>query len=115
MLPPPACICKQPANSRMQRLWLQAVVRGGAWHPSKIKNSVLPAWSQAGTCDAVDHLGAALDCNPEWMKTEGADRLIKQYREPAQDPDAGVRDEAQKIPAKPRPREEWASDSGADS
>ncbi|GGV04474.1 hypothetical protein ACIG0C_33365 [Kitasatospora aureofaciens] len=72
---------------------------------------VLLAYSQAGTHDAVDHLGAALDCNPEWMTTEGADRLIKQYRELAADPDASVRDEAQQVLAKLRPREEWARDS----
>ncbi|WP_051940074.1 hypothetical protein [Phaeacidiphilus oryzae] len=76
---------------------------------------VLLAYSQAGTYDAVDHLGAALDCNPEWMTTEGADRLIKQLRTLATDEDAGVRDEAQQILAKLRPREEWASESEADS
>ncbi|MFJ3639268.1 hypothetical protein ACIPRD_05875 [Streptomyces sp. NPDC090108] len=76
---------------------------------------VLLAYSQAGTDDAVDHLGAALDCNPEWMTTQGADRLIKQCRELATDPDAGVRNEAQQILAKLRPREEWARDSEADS
>ncbi|MFF0430073.1 hypothetical protein ACFYUJ_37640 [Streptomyces sp. NPDC004520] len=76
---------------------------------------VLLAYSQAGNYDAVDHLGAALDCNPEWMTTEGADRLIKQYRELATDPDAGVRSEARQILAKLRPREEWARDSEVDS
>ncbi|MER5473581.1 hypothetical protein [Streptomyces sp. NPDC002685] len=72
---------------------------------------VLLAYSHAATNDAVDHLGAALDCNPEWMTTEGADRLIKQYRELATDQDSGVRDEAQQILARLRPREEWARDS----
>ncbi|MFC8177170.1 hypothetical protein [Streptomyces sp. NPDC057325] len=76
---------------------------------------VLLAYSQAGTDDTVDHLGAALDCNPEWMTPQGADRLIKQYRELATDPDAGVRNEAQQILAKLRPREEWARYSEADS
>lgn len=64
---------------------------------------VLLAYSQAGSYDAVDELGAALDCNPEWMTTEGADRLIRQYRELAEDPDAGVRDAAQQVLAKLRP------------
>ncbi|MFF6836886.1 hypothetical protein ACFY84_34600 [Streptomyces sp. NPDC012438] len=76
---------------------------------------VLLAYSQAGTDDTVDHLGAALDCNPEWMTPQGADRLIKQYRELATDPDAGVRNEAQQILAKLRPREEWARYSEVDS
>ncbi|GGX69608.1 hypothetical protein [Streptomyces fructofermentans] len=76
---------------------------------------VLLAYSQAGTYDTVDQLGDALDCNPEWMTTQGADRLIKQYRELATDPDAGVRNEARQILAKLRPREEWARDSEADS
>ncbi|MQY10840.1 hypothetical protein SRB5_09530 [Streptomyces sp. RB5] len=71
---------------------------------------VLLAYGQAGTNDAVDHLGAALDCNPEWMTPQGVDRLIKQYRELATDPDAGVRNEARQILAKLRPREEWARD-----
>ncbi|NYV73381.1 hypothetical protein [Streptomyces sp. UH6] len=69
---------------------------------------VLLAYSQAGNYDAMDHLGAALDCNPEWMTTQGADRLIKQYQELATDLDAGIRNEAQQILAKLRPREEWA-------
>ncbi|MFE2538349.1 hypothetical protein [Streptomyces sp. NPDC059371] len=77
---------------------------------------VLLAYSRAATNDAVDQLGAALDCNPEWMTTEGADQLIKQYRELATDQDAGVRDEAQQILARLRPREEWARGSAqADS
>lgn len=76
---------------------------------------VLLAYSRAGTYDTVDHLGAALDCNPEWETTQGADRLIKQYRELATDPDTGVRNEAQQILAKLRPREERARDSRADS
>ena len=76
---------------------------------------VLMAYSQADTHDAVDHLGAALDCDPEWMTTEGADRLIKQLRTLATDEDAGVRDGAQQSLAKLRPREEWAHDSETDS
>lgn len=72
---------------------------------------VLLAYSRATTHDAVDQLGAALDGNPEWMTTQGADRLIKQYRELATDQDAGVRDEAQQILARLRPREEWARGS----
>ncbi|WP_327187897.1 hypothetical protein [Streptomyces sp. NBC_01334] len=77
---------------------------------------VLLAYSRAAINDAVDHLGAALDCNPEWMTAQGADRLIKQYRELATDQDAGVRDEAQQILARLRPREERARDSAqADS
>lgn len=42
------------------------------------------------------------------MTTEGADRLIKQLRELVTDSDDGVRDEAQRILAGIRPREEWA-------
>ncbi|MER5382963.1 hypothetical protein ABT040_22215 [Streptomyces sp. NPDC002688] len=72
---------------------------------------VLLACSRATTDDAVDHLGAALDCDPEWMTTEGADRLIKQLNELATDEDAGVRDEARQILARLRPRVEWARDS----
>ncbi|MFE7532351.1 hypothetical protein ACFU7Y_42655 [Kitasatospora sp. NPDC057542] len=76
---------------------------------------VLLAYSQACTNDGVDEIGAALDCNPEWMTTEGADRLIKQYCELATDQDTGVRDEAQQLLARLRPREEWARDSETDS
>ncbi|WP_329190859.1 hypothetical protein [Actinacidiphila glaucinigra] len=76
---------------------------------------VLLAYSQAGNYDAVDQLGAALDCNPEWMTTEGADRLIEQLRTLATDEDTGVCVEAQQILAKLRPREEWAPDSEADA
>ncbi|WP_394437721.1 hypothetical protein [Streptomyces sp. SGAir0957] len=75
---------------------------------------VLLAYSQAGSYDVVDQLGAALDCKPVWMTTEGADRLIKQCRELATDRDAGVRGEAQQILAKLRPREEWARAPEAD-
>ncbi|MFD7335566.1 hypothetical protein ACFV98_06140 [Streptomyces violascens] len=71
---------------------------------------VLLAYSRAVTNDDVDHLGAALDCDPEWMTTEGADRLIKQLRELAADQDAGVREEAQQVLARLRPREDWAGD-----
>jgi hypothetical protein len=76
---------------------------------------VLLAYSQAATNDTVDEIGAALDCNPEWMTTEGADQLIQQYRELATDQDPGVRDEAQQLLARLRPREQWARDSESDS
>ncbi|MEV5282843.1 hypothetical protein [Streptomyces sp. NPDC051994] len=76
---------------------------------------VLLAYGQACSFDAVDQLGAALDCDPEWMTTEGADRLIRQLRTLATDEDTGVRDEAQQILANLRPREEWARGSAADS
>ncbi|MFE6868813.1 hypothetical protein ACFVFS_19910 [Kitasatospora sp. NPDC057692] len=58
----------------------------------------------------MDEIGDALDCNPDRMTMEGADRLITQYRELATDPATGVRREAQQILAKLRPREEWAQD-----
>ncbi|MFE9559157.1 hypothetical protein ACFYOD_37650 [Streptomyces sp. NPDC006703] len=76
---------------------------------------VLLAYSQACSFDAVDQLGTALDCDPEWMTTEGADRLIRQLRTLATDEGTGVRDEAQQILANLRPREEWARGSAADS
>ncbi|MEU9047834.1 MULTISPECIES: hypothetical protein [unclassified Kitasatospora] len=76
---------------------------------------VLLARSYASETWTADEIQAALDGNPEWMTTEGADRLIKQYRELATDQDAGVRDEAQRLLARLRPREEWARDAEADS
>ncbi|GAA2279852.1 MULTISPECIES: hypothetical protein [Kitasatospora] len=59
--------------------------------------SVLLASSQAAEFWTIDQLGDALECNPEWMTTEGADRLIQQLNELTADDDAGVRDEAQRI------------------
>ncbi|MFE7935144.1 hypothetical protein ACFU6S_41765 [Streptomyces sp. NPDC057456] len=64
---------------------------------------VLLAFSRASTGGAVDHLGAALDCDPGWMTAEGADRLVGRLRELAADADAGVRGEARKILAGLRP------------
>ncbi|MFG2814083.1 hypothetical protein [Streptomyces sp. NPDC048410] len=75
---------------------------------------VLLASSHAVEFWTLDQLGDALDCNPEWMTTEGADRLIQQLHELAADDDAGVRDEAQRILSRLRPREEWARDSDDD-
>lgn len=76
---------------------------------------VLLARSFASETWVADEIQAALDGNPEWMTTEGADQLIKQYRELAIDEDAGVRDEAQRLLARLRPREEWARDTVSDS
>ncbi|OEJ37245.1 hypothetical protein BGK70_02865 [Streptomyces agglomeratus] len=73
---------------------------------------VLLARSCAACFDTADQISAALDADPDWMTTEGADRLIKQLRELKTDDDDGVRDEAERILAQIRPREEWALDSG---
>ncbi|MFD7163657.1 hypothetical protein [Streptomyces violascens] len=75
---------------------------------------VLLARSQAVEFWTADQLAAALDCDPEWMTTEGADRLIQQLHELAADDDGGVRDEAQRILSRLRPREEWARGSDDD-
>ncbi|MFI0968343.1 hypothetical protein ACH4S8_44480 [Streptomyces sp. NPDC021080] len=75
---------------------------------------VLLASSQAVEFSTIDQLGAALDCNPEWMTTDGADRLIQQLHELAADEDAGVRDEAQRILSRLLPREEWTRDGDDD-
>ncbi|MFG2334279.1 hypothetical protein ACGFMM_32405 [Streptomyces sp. NPDC048604] len=72
---------------------------------------VLLASSQAVEIWTMDQLGDALDSHYEWMTTDGADRLIQQLHELAADDDAGVRDEAQRILSRLRPREEWARDS----
>ncbi|MDY0812670.1 hypothetical protein [Kitasatospora purpeofusca] len=76
---------------------------------------VLLARSCASETWTAEEIQAALDCDPDWMTTEGADRLIKQYRELATDQDVGVRDEAQRLLARLRPREEWARDSETDA
>ncbi|MER5890526.1 hypothetical protein ABT160_42435 [Streptomyces sp. NPDC001941] len=68
---------------------------------------VLLASSQAVELWTMDQLGAALDSNPEWMTTDGADRLIRQLHELTADDDAGVRNEAQRILSRLRPREVW--------
>ncbi|MEU4666831.1 hypothetical protein AB0F91_02405 [Amycolatopsis sp. NPDC023774] len=75
---------------------------------------VLLASSRAVEFWTRDELVAALDCNPEWMTTAGADRLIQQLHELAVDDDDGVRDEAQRILSGLRPRKEWARDSDDD-
>ncbi|MEV4599217.1 hypothetical protein AB0K15_17610 [Amycolatopsis sp. NPDC049253] len=75
---------------------------------------VLLASSRAVEFSTRDELVAALDCNPEWMATAGADRLIHQLHELAADDDAGVRDEAQEILSHLRPRKEQALDSDDD-
>ncbi|WP_327072478.1 hypothetical protein OG196_04350 [Kitasatospora purpeofusca] len=74
---------------------------------------VLLARSCASETWTAEEIQAALDCDPDWMTTEGADRLIEQYRELAADQDVGVRDEAQRLLARLRPREEWARASEA--
>ncbi|MDH6131523.1 hypothetical protein P3T37_000892 [Kitasatospora sp. MAA4] len=76
---------------------------------------VLLARSCAAATWTADEIQAALDCDPDWLTAEGADRLIKQLRELAMDSDADVRDEAQRILARLRPREEWARDPGRDA
>ncbi|HET6857585.1 MAG TPA: hypothetical protein VFH94_10885 [Streptomyces sp.] len=68
---------------------------------------VLLARSWASDQSTADQIQAELDCDPDWLTTEGADRLIKQLRELASDGDDGVRDEVQRILARMRPREEW--------
>ncbi len=74
---------------------------------------VLLARSWASETWTADEIQAALDCDPDWLTTEGADRLIAQLRELTGDTDAGVRDEAQRILARLRPREEWARDGSS--
>ncbi|GHF86943.1 hypothetical protein GCM10018790_75570 [Kitasatospora xanthocidica] len=74
---------------------------------------VLLARSHAAETSTADEIQAALDGDPDWMTTEGADRLIERLHELARDGDAGVRDEAQRILARLRPREEWADGSAS--
>ncbi|MFD9061829.1 hypothetical protein ACFVZ3_09940 [Kitasatospora purpeofusca] len=76
---------------------------------------VLLARSWASETWTAEEIQAALDCDPDWMTTQGADRLIKQYRELATDQDDGVRDEAQRLLARLRPRQEWAQDPEANT
>ncbi|RKE22474.1 hypothetical protein [Streptomyces sp. TLI_171] len=59
--------------------------------------------------DVADELGAALGGDPQWLTTEGADRLVARLHELAADPDPGVGDEAHRILARLRPREQWAT------
>ncbi|MEV6423663.1 hypothetical protein [Streptomyces sp. NPDC051662] len=75
---------------------------------------VLLARSYAAESCTADEFRAALDCDPDWLTTEGTDRLIKQLHELAADGDDGVRDEVQRILARLRPREEWAGGSDDD-
>ena len=76
---------------------------------------VLLARSYASETWTADEIQAALDGNPGWMTIEGADQLIKQYRELATDQDVGVRDEVQRLLARLRPREERARETEPDS
>ncbi|MCX5205762.1 hypothetical protein OG897_30460 [Streptomyces sp. NBC_00237] len=76
---------------------------------------VLLARSYATETWTAHEIQAALDCDPDWMTTKGADRLIKQLGALVTDGDAGVRDEAQRILSRLRPREEWARDSDHDT
>ncbi|MEU1466413.1 hypothetical protein ABZ467_38690 [Streptomyces sp. NPDC005727] len=76
---------------------------------------VLLARSFAASFDTADQISAALDADPDWLTTEGADRLIKQLRELTTDDDPGVRDEAERILARIRPREEWAGESAPEA
>lgn len=59
--------------------------------------TVLAALARAASTDALDELGAAVDCNPLWMTAEGTARLLIQLQELAADDDAGVRSEALRI------------------
>ncbi|MDG4861646.1 hypothetical protein P8605_26265 [Streptomyces sp. T-3] len=77
--------------------------------------SVLLARSWAAEPATAAEIQAALDCDPDWLTTEGADRLIKQLRELAADDDDGVRDEVRRILARIRPREDWARGSADDA
>ncbi|MFJ8434937.1 hypothetical protein ACIQ9P_26915 [Kitasatospora sp. NPDC094019] len=72
---------------------------------------VLLARSHASETWTAAEIQATLDCDPAWMVTEGADRLIERYRALATDQDPGVRDEVQRLLARLRPRAEWARDS----
>ncbi|MFE4874092.1 hypothetical protein [Streptomyces sp. NPDC056682] len=76
---------------------------------------VLLAASYAVETWTADEIYAALSGDPEWMTTNGADRLIKQLHELAADDDVGVRGEAQEILAGLRPREEWAREPDSDT
>ncbi|MFH9845651.1 hypothetical protein ACH4MY_10480 [Streptomyces sp. NPDC017246] len=76
---------------------------------------VLLAVSEAAALSTFDQLGAALDCDPEWMTTAGADRLVQQLHELTADESPGVREEARRILSGLRPREQWARDSDDDS
>lgn len=76
---------------------------------------VLLARSCAVEPSTADEIQAAVECDPDWMTTEGADRLIRQLRELMTDGDAGVRDEAQRLLARLRPREEWARNPDRES
>ncbi|MFJ4797139.1 hypothetical protein [Kitasatospora purpeofusca] len=76
---------------------------------------VLLARSWASETWTADEIQAALDCDPDWMTTQGADRLIEQYRELATDQDDGVRDEAQRLLARLRPHQERAQDPEANT
>ncbi|MET8429576.1 hypothetical protein [Nocardia sp. NPDC004860] len=67
---------------------------------------VLLARSYAAETSTAEEIQAALDCYPDWMTAEGADRLIKQLRKLTSDDDPGVRDEAQRILASLLQREE---------
>lgn len=76
---------------------------------------VLLALSRAEESWTADEIRAALDCDPDWMTTEGADRLVKQLRELETDGDAGVRDEARRTLGGLRPRQEWARSPDQDA
>ncbi|MEU9992494.1 hypothetical protein AB0E10_37975 [Streptomyces sp. NPDC048045] len=75
---------------------------------------VLLAASYSVETWTADEIYTALNGDPDWMTTNGADRLIKQLYELATDDDAGVRHEVQEILAGLRPREQWTRepDSG---
>ncbi|WP_130399924.1 hypothetical protein [Micromonospora violae] len=58
---------------------------------------VLLARSYAANEATAAEIQAALDCNPDWMTADGADRLTRHLRELTVDEDAGVREEARRI------------------
>lgn len=58
---------------------------------------VLVALSCAAETWTLDQLGAAVDCDPNWMTEEGESRLVRGLQELTADDDAGVRSEAERL------------------
>jgi hypothetical protein len=59
--------------------------------------TVLAALFCAAERGTLDQLGAAVDCDPNWMTEEGERRLVRQLQELTVDDDAGVRSEAERL------------------
>ncbi|MER7765624.1 hypothetical protein [Kitasatospora sp. NPDC096140] len=74
---------------------------------------VLLAVSRAAETWTADELHAALNADPHWTTTEGSDALVERLNELTADDDAGVRDQARRILAGLRPREQWAQETDA--